>query len=178
MAFFTLAVQDKSIDEKALTSEEEYKREIIRRVLESNAWARHENTFHKGRHDAQVSTVAEEGGFSGIEKASGKKREDEQALSYDSHTKNFVVGCNCGKEKFVFDTKTDKVESENTSIRMKEIDPYKRKDDSENNNSYGNRPQGNYGNNPSGNYGGLGHQQNPSYGSGPKQNGYDRNRGF
>jgi len=156
-------VRDKSIDEKALTSEEEFKRMIIGRVLESNAWE-----VHRMRHkDAQVSTVAQEGGFSRIEKSAGKKHEDEPAITYDSNTKNFVIGCNCGKEKFVFDTRTDKVESESTNIRMKEMDPYKRKDNNENNNFYG-RTQRNYG---------KVSEQNQAYGSRP-QNGYDRSRDY
>ena len=136
--------------------------------------------MHRRKHkDAQVSTVIQEGGFSEIEKRSSrdsqeaKRREQEPAISYDSHSKNFVVGCNCGKEKFVFNTKTDTVESENTVIKMKEMDPYKKREQNEDNTNYG-RSQGGYSNSPQSAYG-QGPTPKQSYGQ-QSQGGY--NRGF
>jgi hypothetical protein len=160
MAFFTQAKRDGTIDKRLKMSDEELKREMILKVLNSNAFDRHKMQ-HK---DAQLSTVAQEGGFSQIEKSSGKMHEDEPAIMYDSNTKNFVLGCSCGKEKFIFDIKKDTVESESTNIRMKEMDPYKKNDDRENGNSYGRNSGNNAGyNNSSQNYSsGNSYRNNPS----------------
>ena len=150
MTFFTQAINDGTIDEKTNMSENEVENMIIARVLESNAWERHQR-IHK---DAQISSFAQEGGFSEIEKKSGKKiEENKPAIMYDSHTKNFVVGCNCGKEKFVFDMKNDKVEAVSPSIKMKEINaPYNQNIRKENNNGTygGNNNTNSYGFTPSG----------------------------
>jgi len=133
MAFFTQAIRDGTLDKNLKMSEEELRNAIIARVLESNAWERH-RMQHK---DAKISTISEDGGFSQIEKISGKKQEEEPAISYDSHTKSFVAGCNCGKERFVFNIKDDTVESEHATIKIKEMDSYKRRDDTEKDNPYG-----------------------------------------
>lgn len=149
MTFFIQAIQDGTIDEKTAMSEKEFENAIIARIKESNAWERHQK-MHK---DAQISTISEEGGFSGIEKSAGKKQETGPAITYDSHTKNFVVGCNCGKEKFVFDMRNDSVEAISPDLKMKEINaPYNQNIRRDNNSrSYGGNNNANaYGFNISG----------------------------
>ncbi len=116
MTFFTQAITDGTIDEKTILSEKEFESIVIAKVLESNAWERHQR-IHK---DAQISSFSEEGGFSEIEKKAGPKHEDRPAITYDSNTKNFVIGCNCGKEKFVFDMKNDNVKSAGPDLKMKD----------------------------------------------------------
>lgn len=152
MTFFIQAINDGTIDEKTSMSEKEMENAIIARIKESNAWERHQR-IHK---DAQVSTFAQEGGFSGIEKSAGKKQEENRpAIMYDSNTKNFVVGCNCGKEKFIFDMRNDKVEAVSPDLKMKEINaPYNQNIRNNNSNSlYGGNNNSNtniYGFTPSG----------------------------
>jgi hypothetical protein len=134
MTFFIQAIQDGTIDEKTTMSEREMENAIIARVLESNAWERHQK-IHK---DAKVSSISEEGGFSEIEKKAGRREENRPAITYDSHTKNFVIGCNCGKEKFVFDMKNDSVQSIGPSLKMKEVTAYNQNTTRDNNsNTYG-----------------------------------------
>jgi hypothetical protein len=155
MAFFTQAIEDGTIDAKINMSEEELKNAIIARILESNAWEIHKRT-HK---DAGLSKLSDDGGLSKFEEQVVRRSEinhDDPAIQYDSHTKKFVAGCNCGKEKFVFDVKNDTVESESARIHMKGIDPYNK---NQNENSYGRESgDGNGYNNKS-------VKQNPSYNS-------------
>jgi len=120
MTFFSQAIQDGTIDQRTEMSEKEVENVIIAKVLESNAWERHQRV-HK---DAHISSIAQEGGFSEIEKKAGTRQEDRPAITYDSNTKNFVVGCNCGKEKFVFDMKNDNVQSAGPDLKMKEVTAY------------------------------------------------------
>jgi len=121
MTFFVQAINDGTIDERTTMSEKEFENVVIAKVLESNAWERHQR-IHK---DAHVSSIAQEGDLSEIEKRAGKKLEENRpAITYDSNTKNFVVGCNCGKEKFVFNMKNDSVQSVSPDLKMKEVTPY------------------------------------------------------
>ena len=126
MAFYTQAIRDGTIDRNLEMSEEEMRNTILARITESNAFERHNMQMHPNK-DAKISTIEEEGGFSKMEKSVGKRHEEDMpAITYNANTKNFVVSCNCGKEKFVFDIKNDTVEIESTVVHMKEMDPYKK----------------------------------------------------
>jgi hypothetical protein len=152
MAFFTEAIKDGTIDKRTKMSEHEVENAIIARIMNSSAWDLHERRFHKDGSSAHLSTVAQEGGFSEIERHAGQREENRPAISYDSNTKNFSAGCNCGKEKFVFNMREDKVESVSPSLKMKDINaPYQKNNQDEARSSYGNN-NSNYGSQPTNSY--------------------------
>jgi hypothetical protein len=151
MTFFTQAKEDRTIETRTLMSERELKNAIIARIMESNAWE-----MHKNRHkDAELSPIGEDKELSEFEKRviknPEKHHEDGPKINYNSGSKTFSVSCNCGKEKFIFDMKSDSVRSEDPNLKMKELDPYRKnnnseqqygreKDRSDNDNNYNNNP--------------------------------------
>ncbi len=143
MAFFTNSEQDKNIETTTLMSDRELKNAIIARIMESNAWEMHKNQ-HK---DAKLSTIEDDKGLSEFEKSvmnNPEKRPDRRGeespiINYDSAIHKFTATCNCGKEKFIFNMKDDSVRTEGQEFKMKELDPYKKNDGSDQ--QYG-RPQG------------------------------------
>jgi len=152
MAFFSDSERDKNIETTTLMSDKELKNAILARIMESNAWE-----MHKNRHkDAKLSTIENDQELSEFEKnvinnpeKRPDRREEGPIINYDSATHKFTASCNCGKEKFVFDMKDDSVHATGPDIKMKELDPYRKNDSSEQqygraqgegNPSYNNRP--------------------------------------
>ncbi|MGV8171117.1 MAG: hypothetical protein ACP5OA_00315 [Candidatus Woesearchaeota archaeon] len=131
MAFFTAAQDDRNIEARTMMSEKELKNAIIARIMESNAFEIHK----KHDKDAKLSTIEEGNGFSEFERSviknPEKSHDDGPKLNYDSRSKTFSVSCSCGKEKFVFDMKDDSVHAVGPDIKMKELDPYRKNDNSE-----------------------------------------------
>ena len=151
MTFFTEAKADGHINDKIDMSEQELKMMILGMIEDSSAWSLHKNK-HK---DAHISPIFKED-LSEFEAQVNKhtkkedhfKFEEPNEIQYDSKRKMFKGACNCGAE-FEIDIKNDKVEQSNDpSLKMKELNPYDKnrgkdeygRETSEDDNNYNGKP--------------------------------------
>jgi hypothetical protein len=136
MTFFSEAQADGTIDHRIAMSQQEFEMMLRGMLEDSNAWE-----LHKRKHkDARMAPIFKEEELSEFEQHVNKnskhkqnKFEEPSIIQYDSHTKMFTAGCNCG-ERFRIDVKNDKVEQEDHNVKMKELDQYKK---NQGNDSYG-----------------------------------------
>lgn len=128
MTFFSEAKADGTIDHRIEMSQQEFEMMLRGMVEDSNVWE-----LHKRKHrDARIVPIFKEDELSEFEQHVNKnskhkenKPEGPNIIQYDSQTKMFTAGCNCG-ERFHIDVKNDKVEQEDHSVKMKELDAYKK----------------------------------------------------
>jgi len=128
MTFFSEAQQDGTIDKKIEMSQQEFEMMLRGMLEDSSAW-----NLHKNKHrDAHIAPIFKEEEMSEFEqhvnrnskhKGTENRAEEPNIIQYDSHTKMFVAGCNCG-EKFKIDIKNDRVEQDDPTVKMKELNPY------------------------------------------------------
>ena len=90
---------------------------MLSMISNSVAWEK-----HMSRHkDAKLVRLDSEETPS-MEKKS-QRTEEAQFFNYDSLTKHFTAGCQCG-QRFDIDLKNDKVESVDPSLKAREISSY------------------------------------------------------
>jgi len=127
MTFFTEAKADGHINDKINMSEQELEMMILGMIEDSSAWSLHKNK-HKDAHIAPIFKEDMSEFENQVNKHSKKeshtKFEEPQVVQYDAKKKMFKGACNCGAE-FDIDIKNDKVEQSNDpSLKMKELNPY------------------------------------------------------
>ncbi len=118
MTFFHEAKADGTIDDKI--THKELEMAMLGMLVDSSVWQRHQEK-HRDAKPVKIEPEEE----SRFEKKTGIK-EDPQFFNYDSLTKHFTAGCQCG-QRFDIDIKNDSVSELDTGLKLKDIGGYDRK---------------------------------------------------